>query len=179
MDSTGALIGIITSGKGSAAFAVPIESVLGLPDSGHPVALGSGSSLQMPATAAAGVPQSSAAIAGSDPKQMLKSARTIFIQSKTMFLTVDTLERALALQKNWPELGLTIVHDQRVADILIELDRPLFTYDHTFVIVDKKTSIVLDSGKVTAIDGTTASNGIAKDIVKTFAAVRLPAATTK
>ena len=71
-----------------------------------------------------------------------------------MFLTVDTLDRALALQKNWPELGLTIVQDPRVADLFIEIDRPLFTYIHTFVIVDKKTTIVLDSGKVTAIDDT-------------------------
>jgi hypothetical protein len=68
------------------------------------------------------------------------------------------------------------VQDPRVADLLIEIDRPLFTYIHTFVIVDKKTTIVLDSGKVTAIDGTVASDGIAKDIVKTFATARLPAA---
>jgi putative serine protease PepD len=176
VDRTGALIGIITSGKGPAAFAVPIESVLGLPDSGRRVALGSGSSLQMPAAVAAGVPQSSAAIAGADPKQILKTARTVYIHSKTMFLTVDTLDRALVLQKNWAELGLTIVQDPRVADLLIEIDRPLFTYIHTFVIVDKKTSIVLDSGKVTAIDGTVASDGLARDIVKAFAAVRLPVA---
>lgn len=175
-DRTGSLIGIITSGKGTAAFAVPIDSVLGLPDSGRRVTLGSGSSLQMPTAAAAAVPPSGAAIAGVDPKQILKQAKTIYIHSKTMFLTVDTLDRALALQKTWPELGLTIVQDPRVADLLIDIDRPLFTYIHTFVIVDKKTSIVLDSGKVTAIDGTVASDGLAKDIVKTFAAARLPAA---
>ena len=67
----------------------------------------------------------------------------------------------------------TLVQDPRVADVLIEIDRPLFTYVHTFVIVDKRTSIVLGSGKVTAFDGTIASGGIAKDIVKIFAAERL------
>ena len=66
-----------------------------------------------------------------------------------------------------------------MADLLIEIDRPLFTYVHTFVIIDKKTSIVLDSGKVTAFDGTIASGGIAKDIVKFFAQARLPAAKAK
>jgi hypothetical protein len=174
VDRSGALIGIITGAKGSAGFAVPIENVLGLPDSGHRVALGLGSSLQMPAKAAADVPQSSAVVAGFDSKQTLKNARTIYVHSKTMFLTVDTLDRAFALEKDWPRLGLTIVQDQRVADVLIEIDRPLFTYVHTFVIVDKKTSIVLGSGKVTALDGTIASGGIARDIVKIFAAVRLP-----
>jgi hypothetical protein len=174
VDRTGSLIGIITSGKGNAAFAIPIESVLGLPDSGRRISLGSGTSLQMPAKAAAEQPQSSAAIAEAKPKQILKNAKTISIHSKTSFLTVDTLDRALVLQKDWDKLDLTIVQDQRVADLLIEIDRPLFTYVHTFVVIDKKTSIVLGSGKVTAFDGTIASGGLAKDIVKIFAAERLP-----
>lgn len=174
VDRSGALVGIITSAKGSAGFAVPIESVLGLAESGQRTALGSGSFLQMPAKMASDLPQSSAAIAGSDPKRMLKDARTVFIRSKTAFLTVDTLDRALSLQKDWSKLGLTIVQDQRVADLLIELDRPLFTYIHTFVIVDKKTSVVLGTGKVTAFDGSIASGGLAKDIVKIFSSARLP-----
>jgi hypothetical protein len=174
VDRSGALIGIITGKQGVAAFAVPIENLLGLPDSGSHIALGSGAALQMPAQQAAQVPQSSAAVANADPKQLLKNAKTIFIRSKTSFLTVDTLDRALAQQKDWDKLGLTIVQDPRVADLYIELDRPLFTYVHTFVISDKKTSIVLGSGKVTAFDGTIASGGLAKDIVKIFSTVRLP-----
>jgi hypothetical protein len=158
----------------SAGFAVPIESVLGLPDSGRRTTLGSGSALQLPAKAAGDIPQSSAAIAGSHPKQIFKDAKTIFIQSKTAFLTVDTLVRALGHEKGWPALDLTIVQDRRVADLLIESDRPLFTYIHTFVIIDKSTSIVLGSGKVTAFDGTIASDFIAKDIIKIFTAARIP-----
>jgi S1-C subfamily serine protease len=179
VDRSGELIGIITGGKGSAGFAVPIEGVLGLPDSGHRTALGLGSSLQMPAKAGAEVPQSSAAIADTDPKQVLKNAKTIFVRSKTSFLTVDTLDRALTLEKDWPKLGLTIVQDQRVADLFIEIDRPLFTYVHTFVIVDKRTSILLGSGKVTAFDGTIASGGIAKEVVKIFSASRVAPSPAK
>jgi hypothetical protein len=174
VDDSGNLIGIITRSQGSAGFAVPMESVMELADSGHNAPFGSGAALQMPATMASTLPQSGAAIAGSDPKQIVKDARTIFIRSKTLFLTVDTIVRALGLEKDWPKLNLTIVHDERVADLVIEIDRPVFTYIHTFVIVDKRTSIVLDSGKVTAFDGTLASGGIAKQIVKFFATVRLP-----
>jgi hypothetical protein len=177
VDRTGALIGIITGRKGVAAFAVPIENVIGLPESGTHINLGSGGSLQMPAQRDTQAPQSSSAIAGTDPKLILKNAKTIFIRSKTSFLTVDTLDRALAKQKDWEKLGLTIVQDPRVADLLIEIDRPLFTYVHTFVIADKKTTIVLGSGKVTAFDGTIASGGLAKDIVKIFASVRLPSSS--
>jgi len=180
VDQRGALIGIITRGiPGGAGFAVPIDSVLGLSTTDHPVLLGSGALLQPPAKLAAAVPQSSAALANTDPKQLLKNARTIYIHSKTSFLTVDTLERALAEQKDWPKLELTIVQDPRVADLLIDIDRPLFTYVHTFVIADKKTSIVLGSGKVTAFDGTIASGGLAKQIIKTFSAARLPQAPAK
>jgi S1-C subfamily serine protease len=174
VDRSGALIGIITGGKQSSAFAVPIESVVGLPASGHHILLGSGSALQLPSKLAADIPQSSAALGNSDPKQTLTAAKTIYIQSKTAFLTVDTLDRALALQKDWSKLGITIVQDQRVADVLIQIDRPLFTYVHTFVLIDKRTSVVLGSGKVTAFDGTIASDGIAKSIVKIFSAVRGP-----
>lgn len=177
VDRSGALVGIVTSGSGTAAFAVPIENVVGLADSGHRSALGSGSSLRMPAKTASDAPQSSAAIGDSNPKRMLTDAKTVYIRSKTAFLTVDTLDRALALQKDWSKLRLTIVQDQRVADLLIELDRPLFTYVHTFVIVDKRTSVVLGAGKVTAFDGTIASGPLAKDIVKIFAAARLRASS--
>jgi hypothetical protein len=173
VDRTGSVIGVIVSGKGSAAFAIPIESVLSLSDLGPRRLLGSGVALQMPAQLAAQIPQSSTAISGSDPKQILKNAKTIHISSKTSFLTVDTVEHALTQQKDWDKLGLTIVTDQRVADLFIVFDRPLFTYYHTFLITDKRTSIVLGSGKVTAFDGTIASDPLAKDIVKIFAAARL------
>jgi len=174
VDKAGALIGIVTSGKDNAAFAIPIENVLGLADSGRRIPLGSGAALQMPAQANASVPESSAAISGFAPKDALKKAKTIFIRSKTQFLTVDTLDRALIMQKDWPKLELVIVQDPRVADLLIELDRPLFTYVHTFVIVDKRTSVLLGSGKVTAFDGTIASPDLAKQIVKIFVDARLP-----
>jgi hypothetical protein len=36
------------------------------------------------------------------------------------------------------------------------------------VIADRKTSVVLGSGKVTAISGSVASKGLAKDITKFF-----------
>lgn len=174
VDRTGAIIGVIVSGKGTAAFAIPIESVLSLSDLGPRRLLGSGVALQMPAQSAAQIPQSSNAISGSDPKQILQNAKTVFISSKTSFLTVDTVEHALTQQKDWDKLGLTIVTDQRVADLFITFDRPLFTYYHTFVITDKRTSIVLGSGKITAFDGTIASGPLARDIVRILAAARSP-----
>ena len=179
VNHSGELVGIITAGKGAAGFAIPIESVAGLPSSGDHIRLGTGKFLELPSKAQNEPPSSAAALAGANPKQLLQNAKTIFLTSKTAFLTVDTLDRALRLQKEWEKLGLTVVQDERLADIAIQLDRPLFTYVHTFVIVDRRTSIVLGSGKVTAFDGTIASGGLAKDIVKQFVAAKLPQTAAK
>ena len=136
VDKTGALIGIITSGKDNAAFAIPIENVLGLADSGQKVELGSGSSLKMPAQLIASS-QRSAAMGNFDPKQVLKSAKTIYVESQTMFLTAEILDRALEKQKDWPELGIAIVQDEHVADLSIKVDRIPFTHAHTYVLAGR------------------------------------------
>jgi hypothetical protein len=174
MDGTGKVVGIITGAAGNAGVAVPIESVSGLPDSGTHIALGSGAALALPQALNAQGPKSSAAIASADPKQILKEVKTVYLHSKTMFLTVDTVDRDLLLEKDWGKLGLTIVSDRQVADVVIEIDRPVFTYVHTWVMTDKRTSIVLGSGKQTAYDGTIASGGLAKQIVNLFAEQKLP-----
>ncbi len=168
LDGSANVIGIITSGLANAGFAVPVNSVVGLADSGHSRTFGSGSLLQLPAQKRAEVPDSSAALAGTHPKDLLKNAKTLYLHSKTSFLTIDTIQRALLAQKGWDELGLVIVSDPKLADVIVEVDRPLFTYVHTFVLTDTKTSILLGAGKVTAFDGTIASGFIGKDIIKMF-----------
>ena len=176
VDHSGALIGIITGPKGAAsAFAVPVGSVLGLPDAGPRIALGSGAWLQIVAQQAETGQQLHASAAAIDPIQLLKNAKSIYIHSKTAFLTGDMLERALTQQKEWPLLELTIVENRNAADLLIEVDRVVFTNFHTFAITDKKTSILLGSGQVTALNGIIASDPMAKQIVGIFSAARLTA----
>lgn len=114
-----------------------------------------------------------------DSQQALRSAKTVYLKSKSAFLLVDSLDRTLIQQKDWPRLGLNIVQDKSAADLVIELDRPIFTRVHTFVITDKKTSAVLGAGRVIAFDGTIACGGLAKDIVKILAAAKLPPPSKK
>lgn len=87
-------------------------------------------------------PGSNVAVAEANPTQLLRNAKTVYLQSKASFLTIDSLDRALRPQKAWEKLGLTLVQDPRVADVSIQIDRPLFIYVHTFLIADKRTSIV-------------------------------------
>jgi len=89
-----------------------------------------------------------------------------------MYFTPESLEKALSQQKAFASLGLIIVKDARVTDLLITIDRPLFTYTFTYSVTDPKTSIVLDSGKVTAIDGGVAAVKIAKQLVGKWSKIR-------
>jgi hypothetical protein len=180
VDHNGAFIGIITGPKGAASpFAVPIENVLGLPEAGPRIAFGSGASLQLLAQPAETVPQPGAAATSTDPNQIIKNARTIYVHSKTMFITDEAMVLALTQQKEWPGLVLTIVQDPNAADLLIEVSRIKFTNIHNFVLSDKKTSIVLKSGNEIALNGAIASSSLAKDIVAIFSAARLPSSPKK
>jgi hypothetical protein len=168
-DEKGSLVGIITRSGPAGALGVPIESVIGLADGGLKAPFGGGSALQIP------TPEQSPASRGvvnADPKDILRSAKTASIWSSTMFFTPETLERELVKQKGYAALGLLLVKDKRVADLLITVDRPLFTYTFTYAVTDTKTSVLVDSGKVTAIDGNTAAGMIAKELVNGWAKLR-------
>jgi hypothetical protein len=163
----------VQSGVG---FAVPIETVAGLADGTGNLALGSGAALQMPVNRPS---PSSAVLASANPQEILRAAKTLRIDTRSMYFTPETLEKELVKQKDFERLGLVLVKDRRLADLLISIDRPLFTYTFTYSVVDSKTSIVLDSGKVTAIDGGAAAGRIAKQLVSNWAKIRQPESATK
>jgi len=170
VDSRGNLVGIITSGMRSGeGFAVPVDAVIGLADGTQNVALGSGAALQMPA---ARPTPSSAAVAASNPLDIVRTAKTLRVASHSMYFTPEALEKELAKHKEFQMLGMMVVKDARVADLLIAVDRPLFTYSFTFSVTDSKTSLVLDTGKVTAIDGNAAAGKIAKQLVTKWVKLR-------
>jgi hypothetical protein len=115
-----------------------------------------------------------------DHNKILKNARTLWINSETAFLTSATLSRSLLGQKDWEKLGLSIISgpnygDQNRADLEIQVNRVVFTHIHTYILSDKKTGVVLASGRVRAFDGVVASGPMAEQIVKVLSAARLPA----
>jgi hypothetical protein len=151
--------------------AVPVESVAGLLDGTLNTSLGDGSALRLPDNHQA---PSSKAVASADPKELLRSAKTAVIHTRTMFFTPETLEREFVKQDGYAALGLVLAKDARVADLAITVDRPLFTYTFTYAVTDAKTSIVLDSGKVTAADGNSAAGKITKELISRLLVLRQP-----
>jgi hypothetical protein len=109
---------------------------------------------------------------GNDPAAILRSARTIFVESHTIWMKGNLLQDALYTRPEIREWSIRIVDDRNGADIYIDVTRPWLTYNWIFKMISPKTGIVLGEGKVTAIDGPAAAQRLAIDIVNQLRSVR-------
>lgn len=108
-------------------------------------------------------------IANTRPETVLSRARTMYINSHTDFFEEEQLQNALRQTQEFKPWGLVLIESyegHRVADLLINIDRPLFTYTFTYQIVDRRTGIILANGKVTAFDGNFAAPKLAARIIE-------------
>jgi hypothetical protein len=113
--------------------------------------------------------------ASTDPIELLRSAKTILIRSDTMFLKPNQLEEELRKRPEFAAMGLVLVRDMKAADLIINVDRPVFTYTFTFSATNPETSVLVTSGKVTAFDGNFAAPKIAGELIKRIRSAREPA----
>ena len=117
-------------------------------------------------------PASRAVGIGGDPVSIMRSARTIFVRSMTVYLEAQQLENELRKRPEFRTLDLAIVKDERMADIKIDINRAEFSFNYAFTATSPQTSIVVASGKVTAWNGYFAAPRIAKDFLKQVLAAR-------
>ncbi len=118
-------------------------------------------------------PQTLAASAAqNESNDLLRSARTIFVRSSTVYLRPETLENALRAMADFGSLDIAIVKDLRAADLVIDLNRPLFTFDFTYSVTHRQSSRLVASGKVTAFDGAGAAPKIARALIKQMQSAR-------
>ena len=113
--------------------------------------------------------EESARIAEKSPKALLRRARTVFIDSDTSFFEPVQLQNALSKRVEFDAWQMAVVdgwEKRNVADILVEVDRPLLTYTFTYQITDRGTGIILASGKVTAFDSNGAAPKLAGKIIE-------------
>jgi mono/diheme cytochrome c family protein len=115
---------------------------------------------------------SGGASAQNESNDLLRSARTVFIWSNTVYLRPESLENALRGRVDFQSLDIAIVKDRRAADLAIDLNRPLFTFDFTYSVTHRRSSKLVASGKVTALDGNGAAPKIAKELIKQIQSAR-------
>lgn len=106
-------------------------------------------------------------IAAANPKALLASARVVYVSSRTDFFEAVQLQNALRKREEFEAWEMAIVDDYKPggADVIISIDRPLFTYTFTYQVTERSNGIVLATGKVTAFDGNGAAPKLAQRII--------------
>jgi hypothetical protein len=118
--------------------------------------------------------EDAARIAETSPKNLLSKAKIVFICSHTTFFETVQLQNELRKRVEFDQWQMAIVDSSKLnaADILIEIDRPLFTYRFTYVVTSRSSGIVLASGKITAFDGDVAAPKLASRIMDDIRSAR-------
>src|SRR5256885_928638 len=107
------------------------------------------------------------------PNDVLRTARTIFIRSKSVYFKPSTLENSLLQQEDFQQWNIAITRDEADADLIIEVGRKAFTTSFIYSVLDPKTQRVLASGRVNSIGGTVEGK-ITSSFMKKLRAARQP-----
>jgi hypothetical protein len=118
------------------------------------------------------VPQRVAEVEHADPLAALRTCKSIFVESHTIYLKGNHLQDALYTRPELRAWGIRIVDDRQAADIYIDVTRPFLTFDWLYKMIDNRTGAVLASGKVVAWDGPIAAPQLASEILKNIRAAR-------
>lgn len=114
--------------------------------------------------------EESARAAENSPRALLKRARTFYVSSNTSYFEPVQLQNELRKRDEFDRWGMAIIdgdwNKRSAADVLVEIDRPLFTYTFTYKLTARDTGVVLATGKLTAFDGNAAAPKLAARIVE-------------
>jgi len=114
----------------------------------------------------------SGAIQSHNPLQILRTFRSVYIVSKTVYAKSEVIQSALHKEPAFAAWGLYMVADPQVADLRLTIDRPLFTFTYTYELAHQNSGIILDTGRVKgASDGAVAPK-IARLVVEKIAEAR-------
>jgi len=112
--------------------------------------------------------EEAAKIEATSPKALLSHAHILHIRSNTTYFEEVQLENALRKHTEidgWQIAMIDGWEKREVADTVIEIDRPFFTFTYTYKITNRNTGIILATGKLDAIDSNAAASMLADRIV--------------
>lgn len=110
------------------------------------------------------------------PNEVLRSAQTVFIHSKSVYFKAETLENSLLQRQEFQDWGIAISRDPADADLIIEVGRKVFTTSFIFSVIDTKNNRIVASGRVNSIGGTVEGK-ISDSFVKRLRQARAEAST--
>jgi len=180
VDGEGRGIGLIVGGLNgqNLNFAVPLSVVVGLADQPGKQLLTGGLSLSQgkkePEKIEDRTGKASAAV-NSTRVERVREARLIYIVRKTSLCKPVMLQNALMKHSaQLDEWNVKLVDEERLADLIIEIDNMTLTFYFTYSIRDRRAGVILGAGRVTAWDCNLAAPGLAKKIVENLRAANEP-----
>jgi len=111
-----------------------------------------------------------------DPVAALRSAKLIYVTSSSVLVGASVVEEKLQKRAEFSQMGLVITREPEAADIILQLHHDRFT-KYVYTAVDRRTSIVVASGKLSSLGGTVAGK-VAKRFMKQVMQARATAPQT-
>jgi hypothetical protein len=104
--------------------------------------------------------------------QILGSFETLYARSGTVYMQEEDLRSALQKRSEFSYWRIEFTPKASEAEVILEVKRPLFTFDWKYELTDRRTGTVLLSGKVTSWDGKSAASKLAASIAERVRLVR-------
>lgn len=105
-----------------------------------------------------------------DPVTIMRNAKLIYVRKKTTYIEATEVENELRKRPEFQRWGLAITRNEADADLILEVNRKVFTR-FVYSVIDPRTNIVVASGKLSSLGGTL-STKIAKRFIEQMQRVR-------
>ena len=103
------------------------------------------------------------------PASLVRGARTVYV-AENRHVEKKYLEYKLGKYDELRDWGLMLVADPAAADLVITIDKTALNY--IFTLTDRRTSVIITSGKCIAVNGRLAAEYLGKEVVKKIKDVR-------
>jgi hypothetical protein len=103
------------------------------------------------------------------PGSLVREARTVYV-SPNNHVEKKYLEYKLGKYNELRDWGYMLVADPAAADLVITIDKTALNY--IFTLTDRRTSVIVTSGKCVAVNGRLAAEYLGREIVKKIKDVR-------
>ncbi|HEX8352617.1 MAG TPA: hypothetical protein VF611_06955, partial [Pyrinomonadaceae bacterium] len=103
------------------------------------------------------------------PGSLVREARTVYV-APSAHLEKKYLEYKLGKYAELRDWGLMLVADPAAADLVLTVDKTALNY--IFTLTDRRTSVIVATGKCVAVNGRLAAEYLGKEIVRKIRDVR-------
>ncbi|MDT5270107.1 MAG: hypothetical protein QOH49_2293 [Acidobacteriota bacterium] len=103
------------------------------------------------------------------PGSLIREARTVYV-AQSEHVEKKYLEYKLGKYDELRDWNLMLVSDPSAADLVITIDKTALNY--IFTLTDRRTSVIVTTGKCVAVNGRLAAEYLGKEIVKKIKDVR-------